>query len=180
MNIAVFVGSLRKDSYNRAIYEIYKKLAGNRLIFTEVKIDHFPHYNADLHQNGFPNEVLTANQIIKESKGILFFTPEYNYSLPGFLKNGIDWLSRLDPQPFDKKLAAIIGASPGKIGTARMQYDLRKTGVFLNLHFLNKPEIMISNVHELINKDGEITDESTIKFLEKHIDAFIKFISVKQ
>ena len=102
---------------------------------------------------------------------MIFFTPEYNYSIPGVLKNAIDWLSRNDLKPFNNKLAAVLGGSPGNIGTARMQYHLRQVGVFLNLNFLNKPEVMIGKVFSKVT-DGEITDKDTIDLLNRHIQQF--------
>lgn len=175
--VAVFIGSLRKDSYNRKLYEIYKELASDKFEFSEIEIEKLPHYNADLDESGDCKSVLDSiEKKIREASGILFFSPEYNYSIPGFLKNGLDWISRLKDQPLAGKKAAIIGASPGRIGTARMQYHLRQVGVFFNLHFLNKPEVMVSSVHELFNEQGELSDEKTREFLKKHSEAFLAFI----
>lgn len=176
MKIAVMVGSLRKESMNRKIFQNYRKIAGGGHQFLEVKVDGFPHYNSDLHEDGFPQDVENAAKTLKESDGLIFFTPEYNYSVPGFLKNALDWLSRLESKPFDNLPTTIVGASPGKAGTARMQYDLRKIGVFLNLHFMNRPEVMISQVQNILDDDGKISDESTVSFLKKHFSSFLQFI----
>ena len=102
---------------------------------------------------------------LAESDAILFITPEYNYSVPGHLKNAIDWLSRDERQPFSGKKAAIIGGSPGNIGSARMQYDLRKIGVFLDLQFLNKPEVMISSMYNKFDDQLNLIDEGTLKLI---------------
>lgn len=175
MKISVIVGSLRKKSYNRSVYNCYRQLAPKEIEFVEVEIKDFPLYNADVENQGIPDVVTKAANLIRSSDGILFFTPEYNYSIPGGLKNALDWLSRLPNHPFSEMKAGVIGASPSQAGTARMQYDLRKVAVFLNMTFMNRPEIMINRCHEKINDQGILTDESTKKFLSKHLEAFIKF-----
>lgn len=175
--LAVFIGSLRKDSYNRKIYETYKELASNEFEFHEIEVAKLPHYDADLDQAGECKDILESmDKAIRDASGVLFFSPEYNYSVPGFLKNGLDWISRLKDQPLAGKKAAIIGASPGKIGTARMQYHLRQIGVFLNLSFMNSPEVMVSQVHELFDQEGRLSDQKTEEFLKKHIQVFSEFI----
>ena len=118
MKIISLIGSLRESSYNRKIFLAYKELAAGQATIDEGSYAQFPIYNFDLHQEGFPEAVVQLGNQICAADGILFFSPEYNYSVPGPLKNAIDWLSRLTPQPFAGKPAAIIGASPGKIGTA--------------------------------------------------------------
>lgn len=135
----------------------------------EGRIEEIPVYNQDLGEA--PASVMELAKRIKESDGVTFFSPEYNYSIPGVLKNAIDWLSRSDLKPFDTKPAAVIGASPGNVGTARMQYHLRQVGVFLKLSFLNKPEVMIGKASEKL-KDGQIIDDATIEILKKHDKAF--------
>lgn len=175
--IAVIIGSLRKDSYNRKLFETYKELSKDKFEFVEIEIAKLPHYNADLDEAGECKDLLSSiDKSIKASDGVLFFSPEYNYSLPGFVKNGIDWISRIKDQPFSNKKASIIGASPGKVGTARMQYHLRQIAVFLNLHILNKPEVMVGSVHELFSDEGKLLDEKTKEFLKKHIEAFNEFM----
>ena len=178
--ILVLIGSLREKSYNRAAFNLYQKIAGERMKFVEGRYDDFPLYNDDLREkNGPPESVAKLGEAIRKADGVLFFSPEYNYSVPGPLKNALDWLSRLPEQPFAGKPAAIIGASPGKIGSARMQYHLRQIGIFLDIRFMNKPEVMISEVHKLVNEKNELTDEGTRKFLEKHLEAFEAFIKSK-
>jgi len=167
------VGSLRKASYNRIIFNTYQTLAENFFTLQEGEYKDFPLYNSDISPE--PEIVKKLSQQIKNADAIIFFTPEYNYSIPGGLKNAIDWLSRNTSQPFDDKYAAIIGASPGNIGTARMQYHLRQVGVFLNLNFINKPEIMIGQCHDKIS-EGKIIDDSTIQFLKTHIESFARYI----
>lgn len=175
MKISVMIGSLRSASYHRKIFDIYRELAKNIFNLHEIPTIDFPLYNADLDINTLCN-IQSHAKTIRESSGILFFSPEYNYSIPGHLKNAIDWLSRIEPQPFDGKKASIIGGSPGVVGTARMQYDLRKVGVFLNMHFMNKPEIMISKMYEQFDEKMRLTNLQTIEFLENHINTFSEFI----
>lgn len=173
MKISVMIGSLRKDSYHRKLFETYQMLAGEAFEFYEIPTSDFPLYNSDLTA---PAIIAEHGTHLENSDAILFFSPEYNYSIPGHLKNAIDWLSRIESQPFNNKKAAIIGGSPGAIGSARMQYELRKVGVFLNLHFLNKPEIMLSSMFDKFDANGKLTDEATLAFLKKHQKALIEFI----
>ena len=102
---------------------------------------------------------------------MLIATPEYNYSISGVLKNAIDWVSRTDPQPFANKPVAIMGASPGALGTARAQYDLRRMCVYLDAHLLNKPEVMISAAHTRFDADGRLTDQATRTFVASLVTA---------
>ena len=169
------VGSLRKDSYHRKIFEIYKKIADGIFTFHEIPTTDFPLYNADLEESK-PKAIEEHAQAIRDSKGVLFISPEYNYSIPGHLKNAIDWLSRVSPQPFNGMKGAIVGGSPGAVGTARMQYELRKVAVFLNLQFMNKPEVMISKMYEKFDDQQTLTDKQTEEFLQKHISAFAEYL----
>lgn len=167
--VIAIIGSLRKDSVNRQLFNNYKELAKNVFELEEGSISDIPLYNQDLENE--PGAVSSLARKIVESDGLIFFSPEYNYSIPGVLKNAIDWLSRSKLKPFDGKPAAIIGGSPGNIGTARMQYHLRQVGVFLNLRFLNKPEVMVGKVLGKL-ENGEISDQDTIDIFEKHIRQF--------
>jgi chromate reductase len=167
------IGSLRKESVNRGLYNTYKELAKDTMRIEEISIRDFPLYDADLKT---PVNVVAAAKLIQNADGVLFFSPEYNYSVPGALKNALDWLSRQEPQPFSAKPAALLGASPGAIGTARMQYHLRQIGVFLNIDFLNKPEVMVGNAYAKI-KDGKVIDADTIEFLEQHVKTFSAFVT---
>ena len=172
--VIAIVGSLRKDSVNRQLFNSYKELAKDFFVLEEGSISDIPLYNQD--SDSEPEAVSKLAKQIAESDGLIFFSPEYNYSIPGVLKNAIDWLSRSKLKPFDGKHAAIIGGSPGNIGTARMQYHLRQVGVFLNLRFLNKPEVMVGKVFSKL-ENGEISDQKTIEVFEKHIKQFAETIS---
>lgn len=130
-----------------------------------------PLYDDDVRAVGMPASVLALAAQVAAADAVLIATPEYNYSIPGVLKNAIDWLSRCDPQPFRDKPVAIMGASPGAIGTARAQYDLRKVFVFLDAHVLNKPEIMIGGAAQRFDGVGVLTDAATRQFIAQQMVA---------
>jgi len=113
---------------------------------------------------------------IREADGVLIVTPEYDYSVPGVLKNGIDWVSRPPDQPFFYKPVCIMGASPGMIGTARAQYHLRQCFVFLRALVMPAPEVMVARCNTIIDDQGRITDQATIDFIRTAIDAFKEWI----
>ena len=173
MNMLAIVGSVRKDSIHRQIFNHYREISSDQFELSEGVIQGIPIYDGENSDN--PLVIRLAEQVT-QSDGVIFITPEYNYSIPGVLKNSIDWLSRVNPQPFAGKPVTIIGASPGNVGTARMQYHLRQVGVFLDMHFMNKPEVMIAGaMNKLV--DGKISDNSTVEFLHSHAEAFKSFCS---
>ncbi|BFM09582.1 NADPH-dependent FMN reductase [Halioxenophilus aromaticivorans] len=172
MKIAVVIGSLRKESVNRAVFEQYAEFNKDVFQFEEFAIGDMPLYNQDIQA---PDFIQQRAQAIADCDGVLIFSPEYNYSVPGVLKNALDWWSRAEPQPFAGKPTAIIGASPGAIGTARMQYHLRQVGVFLNMRLLNKPEVMIGGAYDKVI-EGKIVDDGTVEFLQTHAESFKQFI----
>jgi chromate reductase len=129
-----------------------------------VEIGDWPLYNADIQAKGFPDKVQAAQKAMLEADGIVLVTPEYNYGMSGVLKNAIDWVSRTTPQPFAAKPIALFGASGGVLGTARAQYQLRQTLIFLDGRPVNKPEVMIGGAQNRF-ADGKLTDEPTGKLL---------------
>src|SRR5262245_2446549 len=147
MNIIAICGSLRKGSYNRILMQALPSLAPAGMTIKEApSFAEFPLYNADIQNStGFPAAVGTLAEAIRGADGVVFCTPEYNFSIPGCLKNAIDWVSRLPDQPFAGKPIAIQSASPGPLGGGRVQYDLRRAMVFLDALTLNKPEIFIAS-----------------------------------
>ena len=180
-DVVSICGSLRKDSWNRKVMEALPALAPDGMSITEAPpFRDFPPYDADAqNSSGFPNGVIALADAIRKADGVIFVTPEYNFSIPGALKNAIDWVSRLENQPFAGKPVALQSATPGPVGGARMQYDLRRSMVFLDALTLNKPEIFIGNCADRIDaQTGEITDEMTRGFIEKQLAAFADFISV--
>ena len=161
--LVAFCGSLRKASFNRmALNAFVERLpAGSSAQIIEID---WPLYNADIQAQGFPDKVQAAQKAMIEADGLVLVTPEYNYGPSGVLKNAIDWLSRMTPQPFAAKPIAMFGASGGVLGTARAQYQLRQIMVFLDGRPVNKPEVMIGAAQTRF-VDGKLTDEATGKLL---------------
>lgn len=168
-----FCGSLRKDSFNRQLLASACEIATQLNAEIEIgEIRDFPLYDADLHTQSFPAPVTRVAEQLQQADAVLFVSPEYNYSIPGVLKNAIDWLSRLSPQPFTGKAVAIMGTSPGVIGTARMQYHLRQVMVFLDAHPINKPEVMIGAYADKY-ADGRLVDPKGREMVERQLSALI-------
>ena len=163
IKFVAFCGSLRKASFNRmALNAFIERLPAGASAQT-IEID-WPLYNADIQAQGFPDKVQAAQKAMIEADGLVLVTPEYNYGPSGVLKNAIDWLSRMTPQPFAAKPIAMLGASGGVLGTARAQYQLRQIMVFLDGRPVNKPEVMIGAAQTRF-ADGKLTDEATGKLL---------------
>jgi chromate reductase, NAD(P)H dehydrogenase (quinone) len=180
-NVITICGSLRKGSFNRIVMNALPALAPSGMSLKEAPpFSEFPLYNADIQNStGFPAPVNALAEAIRAADGVIFCSPEYNFSIPGALKNAIDWVSRVQNQPFAGKPIALTSVSPGPVGGARVQYDLRKCMVFLDALTLNKPEIFISNCASRIDdKTGKITDEATVGFLKQMLAAFAKFIEL--
>ncbi len=179
LNVISICGSLRKGSYNRIVMNALPALAPEGMQIKEAPpISEFPLYNADIQNStGFPTAVRTLADAIRSADGVIFNSPEYNFGIPAPLKNAIDWVSRLPNQPFAGKPVALQSASPGPVGGARVQYDLRRSMVFLDALTLNRPEIFIGNcAQRLDDKTGKITDEQTSGLIKQQLAAFAKFI----
>ena len=165
VRILGIAGSLRKTSYNRGVLRAAKELAPDGSSVDIFDLDGFPGFNQDDEQNP-PGKVAEFKQRIRDADAILFVTPEYNYSVPGVLKNAIDWASRpYGDSAWNGKPAAIMGASIGGIATARAQYHLRQMMVFLNMFPINQPEVMIGNAGDKFDEAGNLTDETTKKYI---------------
>jgi chromate reductase, NAD(P)H dehydrogenase (quinone) len=164
-------GSLRQASYNSAALRAAQELAPDGVVISQADISGIPVYNDEVREQGLPPSVVTLVEQIATADAVLFATPEYNYSIPGVLKNAIDWVSKAPEQPFRHKPIAILGASMGAIGTARAQYDLRKVFVFLDAYVLNQPEIMIAAAHTRFDAAGKLTDAKTRELIGKQIVA---------
>src|SRR5512146_2768288 len=158
-------GSLRRGSYNMAALRTASALAPAGMTLTVADISKIPPYNEDVRAQGFPPPVETLRRQIKEADALLFACPEYNYSMTGVLKNAIDWASRPPDQPFAGKPCAILGAAAGMAGTARAQYDLRRSCVFLDMHPINKPEVFIGQAQTKLDADGNLLDEAAKGFI---------------
>ena len=158
-------GSLRTASYNRAALRAATQLVPEGATVEIIELDGIPAFNQDAEQNP-PAKVIELKKRIREADAILIVTPEYNYSIPGVLKNAIDWASRpYGHSAWSGKPAAIMGASVGATGTARAQYHLRQMFVFLNMFPINQPEVMIGNAAERFHPQGNLTDETTKNFI---------------
>jgi chromate reductase, NAD(P)H dehydrogenase (quinone) len=165
MNVLGLSGSLRKGSYNTMALRAAQKLAPAGMRIDIADIAAIPLYNDDVRLAGEPAPVAELKAKVRAADAVLIVTPEYNFSIPGVLKNTLDWLSRPPEPPFAGKPVAIMGASPGPVGTARVQYDLRKVLVFLDAFAVNKPEVFISFAQNKFDAQGELTDEPTAKFI---------------
>ena len=175
--IGYFVGSLASGSINRTLAKALIKLAPEELEFTEIPIKDLPLYSYD-YDNDFPAEGRALKEAIEAADGILFVSPEYNRSIPGALKNAIDWGSRpWGTNSFARKPTGIIGASPGSIGTAVMQSSMRSVLSFLDAPQLNAPEAYVTYKADVFGADGEVKDESTAKFLSHYMDEYAAFVA---
>jgi chromate reductase len=172
-------GSLRKASYNRALLRAAVEIAAKEklpIAFKIAEIGAIPPYDEDVRTAGLPEAVDELRRAIKRADAILFVTPEYNFSIPGILKNAIDWASRpesTEPQAFVDKPFAIMGASGGMGGTMRAQYHLRQVAVFLDMHPLNKPEVFVRNAKEVFDADLRLKDEPTRKVVAQQLAALV-------
>lgn len=165
MKVLGISGSLRKASFNTMALHAAQKLAPAGMTVDIADISRIPLYNDDVRVAGEPPEVAALKAQVRAADALLLVSPEYNFSVPGVLKNTLDWMSRPPEPPFDGKPVAIMGASGGPLGTARGQYDLRKILVYMNTFTVNKPEVFIGNAQTKFNAQGELTDEPTAKFI---------------
>src|SRR4051812_21090789 len=167
VNILGIAGSLRRASYNRAALRAAQHLLPQDATLDIFDLDGIPSFNQDEEQQP-PAQVSELKARVRAADGILFATPEYNYSIPGVLKNAIDWASRpYGESAWDGKPVAVMGASPGMLGTARAQYHLRQVFVFLNMYPVNRPEVMIAKANERFDADGNLTDAQTKEFIRQ-------------
>lgn len=170
--VAYFVGSLSSTSINRTLSKALIRLAPDGLEFTELPIGNLPLYSPDF-DDEYPPEAQALKDALAEADAVLFVTPEYNRSIPGALKNAIDWASRPWGQnSFDHMPAAVIGASIGQIGTAVAQQSLRGVLTFCNARQMTAPEAYIWFKPEVYTEDGEVTDEDTKAFLRGFMEEF--------
>jgi chromate reductase len=173
-------GSLRQKSFNAALLRAAITLVPPGMTIETDSFADVPLYNQDVRDSAVPAPVSALSEHIRRADAVLIVSPEYNYSIPGGLKNAIDWMSRMDKQPFDGKLVAIMGASPGRIGTARMQYHLRQSFVFLNSTVLNRPEVMVANAASMFDESGQLTDEPTRKMVADLLKALAEAVKERR
>lgn len=179
LNVLVICGSIRKGSYNAALTRALPGLAPPGMkIITAPAFETLPIYNADIQDaSGFPAPAEALAAAIRSADGVLFVTPEYNWSMPGGLKNAIDWLSRMKEQPFKEKPVAIQSCSQGPLGGARMQYHWRMSMTFLNAFIFGTPEVFVGSAATKFDKDTlELKDQPTKDIVKTQLAAFAKFI----
>lgn len=168
-----FAGSLRQDSYNRALLRAAGEVLPTGVELTIFYLEGIPPFNADLDKQ-LPAKVREFKAGIRAADALLIATPEYNYSVPGVLKNAIDWASRPHgDNSFEDKPVAIMGASIGMLGTARAQYHLRQSCVYLNMHPLNKPEVMVPFAQDRIDENGKLIDVKTRDKIKELIESLV-------
>jgi len=168
-----FAGSLRKGSYNRALLRAAQELVPESVVLDIFDLEGIPPFNQDF-ENEPVEKVKEFKAKIKAADAILIVSPEYNYSIPGVLKNAIDCASRpYGDNAFEHKPVALMGGSPGMMGAARAQYHLRQCFVFLSCFALNHPEVMVPFVHEKIDKDGRLTDQKTRELIGQLIESLV-------
>ncbi len=191
MKVLGISGSLRKNSFNTAALRAARELAPDGMAIEFADLSAVPPYDGDVEAQGLPEAVVTLRRQIAEADALLIATPEYNYSIAGVLKNAIDWASRPPEQPFDGKPIAVLGASPGRLGTARAQYHLRQVFitcarssspapglhhlrqvfVFLNGRVLNRPEVMIAAAGQAFDGEGRLVDEAARELIAQQLQA---------
>jgi chromate reductase len=168
-----FAGSLRKDSYNKALLRAAVELKPENVEIEIFDLEGIPPFNQDLESQP-PKRVKEFKAKIRAADALLVATPEYNYSVPGVLKNAIDWASRpYGDNVFDEKPVGIMSGSDGILGGARAQYHLRQSLIALNMHPLNRPEVIVTQVAEKIDESGNIADEKTRKKIRKLLEALV-------
>lgn len=172
--IAVFVGSLQEKSFNKLLARNLEKLAPEGVTFDYVDLN-LPLFNQDL-EASFPSEAQAIKDIVEAADGVLFVTPEYNRSIPGVLKNAIDWASRpWGANSFAGKPTGIVGASPSPVGTAVAQSDLRHIGGFLNVKLMGQPELYLADAHLHFDEEGSVVDDSHA-LLKDYITTFSTWV----
>jgi chromate reductase len=171
VSVLGFAGSLRRASYNRGLLRAARNLAPKGMEIDVFGLEDIPLYDEDAHERGFPESVALFRERIRSADALLIVTPEYNYSVPGVLKNAIDWVSRPPEQPFEDKPIAIMGASTGMFGTTRAQHHLRQIFVLLDARVLCRPEVTLPMAKEKFNADGELVDGASRSFVVEHLRA---------
>lgn len=174
LKILGIAGSLRKKSYNRAALRAAQKLVPEGAVIETFELNGIPPFNQDDLDASLPPIVTEFKARIRAADAILFVSPEYNYSIPGVLKNAIDWASRPSGQSaWTGKPVGVMGAATGLLGTARMQYHLRQCFIFLNMYPLNLPEVMITRSAERFDEQGNLVDEPTRDMMRKFLQALV-------
>jgi chromate reductase len=169
-------GSLRKESLNGMAMRLAGECMPQDMTLEAVEWRNIPPFDADVLAQGLPAPVAALRERIRRADAVLIATPEYNFSIPGMLKNALDWVSRGTDQPLLRKPVAILTASPGPVGGARVQYDLRKVLLFLDAMVLSKPEVFIGHAATKFAPDGTCSDETTRRFVTDQMAALRRWI----
>lgn len=178
VNILGFAGSLRKGSYNKALLREAAKLVPTGTKLEIFDLEGIPPFNQELEQ-AMPEKVKEFKAKIRAADAILIATPEYNYSIPGVLKNAIDWASRPYPDnSFQGKPVAMMSASTGLLGGARAQYHLRQVFVFLDMHPINKPEVIVTFAPSKFDEKGNLTDETAKKLIRELLENLVAWTKI--
>ena len=178
LKVLVICGSLRKGSYNAALARALPELAPPGMTFTpSPAFDVMPMYNSDIQEaSGFPPAAEDLAAAIRAAAGVVIVSPEYNWTIPGALKNAIDWVSRMKDQPFKEKPVAIQSCSQGPLGGSRMQYHMRMMFTYLNAFIFGTPEVIVASAQSKFDKDLKLVDETTRNFVKQQLAGFAKFI----
>jgi chromate reductase len=174
-HILAIPGSLRQKSLNRALIRAAQDLAAEDVEIEIADLGAIPLYNGDVEAEGDPAAVRDLKERVREADALLIATPEYNASIPGVLKNAIDWLSRPPQMVLRHKPVAIMGASPSAFGTARAQGDLRRILAHVDAHTVQKPEVMLFRAHEAFDADGNLQDEQVQELLRTLLEALVSW-----
>jgi chromate reductase len=178
LNVLAICGSLRKGSFNRMLMNNSIALAPEGMSITESPpIGDLPIYNFDIQQSsGFPASSDALANAIRAADGLLIVSPEYNWSIPGGLKNAVDWMSRYKEVPFVGKPVAIQSAAGGMLGGSRMQYHLRQSLTPLDVHLLGRPEVIVSFAAQKFDEQGKLKDQTAIDMIKAQLAALEKFV----
>jgi chromate reductase, NAD(P)H dehydrogenase (quinone) len=176
MKILGITGSLRARSYNGFALKALGECMPDGLRLQVASLAEIPLYNGDLEEQGIPPAVQRLAREVAQADGLVFASPEYNFSISGVLKNAIDWLSRTKPQPFKDKPVALVSASAGPVGGARHQYELRKVLGCLEAHVLTRPEIFIGSCQEKFDLQGHLIDPKALSLMSEQLRAFEQWI----
>ena len=177
MDIVGICGSLRSASINRMLLNLAGQCLPGSSTLQEYDWGDIPPFNADVMAQGLPAPVAALRERIRKADAVIIATPEYNFSVPGMLKNAIDWISCGDDQPLLHKPVAILTTTPGPLGGAWVQYDLRKVLLFMNAAVLVKPEVFVGQALQKFDTQGQCTDATTRSFVQAQMDAFVQHIT---
>lgn len=177
LHVVGISGSLRAGSFNGMALRLAGQCMPASMTLEVTDWHSVPPFNADVLKQGVPATVAALRERIRRADGLILATPEYNFSIPGMLKNLLDWLSRGDDQPLAGKPVALLSAATGPLGGARVQYDLRRVLLFVDAMVLVKPEVFIGQAQAKFSAEGECTDEATRHFVEAQMTAFARWIT---